>query len=300
MRWVCSVLLFALASAPLVAEEAPSVLPPPTHADVAYGEDARHRLDLWKTEAEGATPLLIFVHGGGWAGGDKRDLPPTLVRELLDAGISVASVNYRYSTIAPLPAPVHDAARAVQFLRARSVEWGLDPERFGGYGISAGGCTVLWLATHRDLADATSPDPVARSSSRLQATVAMSPQVSLEPALLVDWVGEKVLVHPMISRAIGARSLAELMMPSEESRLLLEGFSPIRHLDAGDPPILISHPRIDPLPAASAGSAIHHAVFGTKFTEAATAAGVTCIHRLQDAPDKTPTPERFLIDRLTR
>ncbi len=300
MRWMSAILLFTFAALPLVAEEARAVLPPPTCADVAYGKHARHHLDLWKAETDGATPLLIFIHGGGWAGGDKRDLPSALLRDLLDAGISVASVNYRYSTITPLPAPVHDAARAVQFLRSRSAEWGLDAERFGACGISAGGCTVLWLATHPDLADDQSPDPVARCSSRLQAAVAMSPQVSLEPALLVDWVGEKVLDHPMILRAIGAASRAELMRPSEERRRLLEEFSPIRHLDAGDPPILISHPRVDPLPAASAGSAIHHAVFGMKFAEAATAAGVSCLHRLQDDPDKTPTPERFLIDRLNR
>ena len=74
----------------------------------------------------------------------------------------MASINYRYSTTDILPAPVHDAARAVQFLRSKAAEWQLDPRRFGAYGISAGATTSLWLAYHDDLADAGSADPIAR------------------------------------------------------------------------------------------------------------------------------------------
>lgn len=275
-------------------------LPEPSHLDIAYGQHPRHRIDLWKAKSGSPTPLLVFIHGGGWAGGEKGDLPPALLSAMLMGGVSVASINYRYSTETPLPAPVHDAARAVQFLRSKAGEFGLRQDRFAAYGISAGGTTTLWLATHDDLADPASDDLVARQSSRLQVAVAMSPQPSLEPEVVVSWVGEKVLDHPMIPRAVGAKSREALAALSPEQTLTLREFSAIRHLSAGDPPILISHPRVDPLPAESAGSAIHHAVFGTKFAEAATNAGVKCLHRLQDQPDKTPTPEAFLIEHLTR
>src|SRR3977135_3217576 len=97
--------------------------------------------------------------------------PAELVTVMLAQGISVASINYRYSTIAPLPAPVHDAARAVKFLRGKAGEWRLDAKRFGAYGISAGGCTTLWLACHDDLADPRNIDPIARESTRLQCAV---------------------------------------------------------------------------------------------------------------------------------
>jgi acetyl esterase/lipase len=273
--------------------------PLPTHASVSYGPHERNRIDLWNAKADAPTPLLIFIHGGGWAGGDKADVPVKLLTAMLVQGVSVASINYRYSTIAPLPAPVHDAARAVQFLRSKAGEWKLDAKRFGAYGISAGGCTTLWLACHDDLADARSADPVARESTRLQCAVGMSPQTCLEPDIVVGWVGDQILNHAMIARAVGVKKGEDVRKPKPEWVKLLHEFSPITHVSKDDPPILISNPRVDPLPATSAGSAIHHAMLGMKFQERVKAAGATCILRIeaQPAPD-TPTPEAFLIQYL--
>ena len=273
----------------------------PTHRDIRYGPHERNTLDFWNASADAPTPLVIFIHGGGWAGGEKADVPVTLMNAMLAQGISVASINYRYSTTDPLPAPVHDAARAVQFLRSKSSEWKLDAKRFGAYGISAGGCTTLWLACHDDLADARSDDPVARESSRLQAAVGMSPQTCLEPEIVTGWVGEQVLNHAMIARAVGVKKGESIRNPKPEWTALLHEFSPITHVSKDDPPVLIANPKIDPLPATSAGSAIHHAMFGMKFQEKARAAGMTCILRIEtQADDATPTPEAFLIGQLRR
>ncbi len=285
-------LLTALATA--------ETLPPPTHADVRYGGNERNVLDFWQAEAATPTPLLIFIHGGGWHGGEKTDLPPKLLGEMLKHGISVASLNYRYTSIATLPAPVHDAARAVQFLRGQAAEWKLDATRFGAYGISAGATTSLWLAYHDDLANAKSADAVSRLSTRLQVAVALSPQTCLEPQIITAWVGDKVLDHPMIARAVGAKKLDEMKAPRPEWLALLHEFSPITHVSAGDPPVLISNPRVDPLPATSAGSAIHHAIFGVKLKEKADAAGVVCILRIEEKPGDTPAPEAFLIEQLKK
>ena len=147
---------------------------------------------------------------------DKADAPAKLVAAMRANGVSVASVNYRYSTISPLPAPVHDAARAVQFLRSKAREWRLDARRFAAYGISAGGCTTLWLACHDDLADARSADPVARESTRLQCAVGMSPQTCLEPDIVTGWVGDQILNHPMIARAVGAKKGEDIRKPTPE------------------------------------------------------------------------------------
>ncbi|MGV3664222.1 MAG: alpha/beta hydrolase fold domain-containing protein [Prosthecobacter sp.] len=272
----------------------------PTHRDVGYGPHERHRLDLWHPGEENAAPLVIFIHGGGWAGGDKADVPKDLVSFLLSKDVAVASINYRYTKIAILPGPVHDAARAVQFLRSKAGEWKLDAKRFGAYGISAGGCTTLWLACHTDLADARSRDPVARESSRLQVAVGMSPQTCLEPETVVSWVGGQVLKHAMIARAVGAKKLEEMHKPRAEWNKLLREFSPITHVSKDDPPMLLSYPRVDPLPATSPGSAIHHALFGTKLQDKATAAGGTCILRIEDqaAAASLPTPMAFLANHL--
>lgn len=281
----------------------PPALPKPAFANVPYGEHERHRLDFWQSSdgSTGAAPLLVFIHGGGWAGGDKSDIPAKLLILMLKQGVSVASINYRYTSMAIIPAPLHDAARAVQFLRSKAAEWRLDRARIAAWGISAGGCSALWLACHDDLADAAGRDPVARESSRLCAAVGMSPQVCLEPAIVTEWAGDQVLAHPMIARAVQAPSPEQMKSPRPEWVALLREASPITHVSRDDPPVLISNPKLDPLPAASPGSAIHHAVFGVKLKERCDAAGTECLLVIQDqAKPDTPTPESFLLSLLKR
>lgn len=282
-----------------VAQKAAPALPAPTFANVSYGTHERHVLDFWQAKSGKPTPLLIFIHGGGWRGGEKTDVPAKLLDFMLQHGVSVASINYRFTNMALLPAPVHDAARAVQFLRSKAAEWNLDAQRFGAYGISAGATTSLWLAYHDDLADAKSSDPVARLSTRLRAAVALSPQTCLEPPIMQEWVGDQVLQHAMMARAVGAKKLEELKDPKPEWLELLHEFSPITHVTADDPPVLVSNPRVDPLPATSAGSAIHHAIFGVKLKERCDAAGVRCTLLIQEKADPSvPTPEAFLLQQL--
>jgi arylformamidase len=282
------------------AQDAASSLPAATHANVSYGPDERNVLDFWQVKSDKPTPLLIFIHGGGWAGGAKSDVPAKLLDFMLAKGVSVASVNYRLTPKDTLPAPVHDAAGAVQFLRSKAGEWKLDPQRFGAYGISAGGTTSLWLAYHDDLADPRSTDPIAKLSTRLRVVVGLSPQPCLEPGIVRAWVGDEVLKHPMMARAVGAKKLDELKEPKPEWVKLLREFSPLTHVSKGDPPTLISNPRVDPLPAPSAGSAIHHAVFGVKLKEKCDAASVTCVLRIEEKPNASvPTAEDFLLQHLS-
>ncbi len=84
----------------------------PTQAEVSYGPHPSNVLDFWQAKGEGPRPLLVYIHGGGWIGGDKKQSPARF-QPFLDKGISYAAVNYRLTGIAPLPAPVHDAARAM-------------------------------------------------------------------------------------------------------------------------------------------------------------------------------------------
>lgn len=272
----------------------------PTQVNVTYGPNDRNVLDFWPAKSDTPTPLVIFIHGGGWAGGDKSSVTDKILKPLLDAGISVASVNYRYTPQNILPAPVHDAARAVQFLRSKAVEWNLDPKKFAAYGVSAGGCTTLWLATHDDLAKPNSSDSVEKESSRLQAAVAISGQTSIEPEVAIEWVGPLVMNHGMIRRAVLIRNVDELKSKPQLAKLLKE-FSPVNHLSKDDPPMFLAYPSVGPFPAPDAGSAIHHANFGIKFKEKADAVGAPCILRIEDKADaSTLTAEAFLIETLKK
>src|SRR5690242_1963802 len=96
-------------SGPLLAADDPSGPSEPTYADVSYGPHTRNVLDFWKAEGDGPRPLFVYIHGGGWVGGDKKQ-DPKVLRPYLDKGISYAAINYRLTGEAPLPAPVYDAA----------------------------------------------------------------------------------------------------------------------------------------------------------------------------------------------
>ena len=99
------------------------------------------------------TPLVVFIHGGGFVGGDKSGASAAAIKQCLDAGVSFASINYRFRTEVPINTVLRDSARAIQFLRYKAGEFHLDKSRVAAFGGSAGAGTSLWLAFHDDLAD---------------------------------------------------------------------------------------------------------------------------------------------------
>lgn len=117
-------------------------------SDVAYAPvSAAEVLDVWlPSGAPRPYPLVIFVHGGGWSGGDKRDVGPKVV-PLLQRGFAVASVNYRLSGEAHFPAPGRDVKAAVRYLRAHASVHGIDPDRFAIWGESAGANLATLVGT---------------------------------------------------------------------------------------------------------------------------------------------------------
>src|SRR6266852_1959352 len=154
---------------------------PPDLANVSYGPHERNVLDLWKAKSDRPTPLVIFIHGGGFTQGDKSSVSMALIDACLKQGISVASINYRYSTQAPYPAPMADSARAVQFLRLHAAEWNLNPKAFAATGGSAGAGISLWMGFHDDMAEPGSDDPLKRQSTRLSAMAVTNGQTTYDP-----------------------------------------------------------------------------------------------------------------------
>ena len=273
---------------------------PPGRSDVRYGPHERNVLDFWPAKSDRPAPLVIFYHGGGFRAGDKRDIADKTIQEFLGAGISVAAVNYRYTSTAPLPAAYLDSGRALQFLRANAAEWNLDANRIAAYGASAGAGISMWLGYHDDLADPASPDPVARQSTRLVAVGSIAGQCTYDPHWVRQNIGEAAYRHTVFIWAFGVKKQADLEDPKLQKAY--DEMSPITHLNPGDPPVFQYYTEPDtPVPAdAKVGQGIHHPLFGHRLKAAMDAAGIECrdLHVADMAGDPQIEMARFLVRKL--
>jgi acetyl esterase/lipase len=282
---------------------APTV-PKPSLTEVRYGTHERHILDFWKADSTAPTPLAFIIHGGGWQGGEKERVDRFVdVPALLQAGISVVAINYRFVKMAeaegikpPVKAPLHDAARALQFVRSKAAEWNLDKNRIGAAGGSAGACSSLWLAFHNDLADPKNSDPVARESSRLQCAAVTGAQTTLDPQQMIEWTpNSKYGAH-----AFGLKTFPEFLAAREKILPWIAEYSPYALVTSDDPPIYLTYsappalgqPQKDPT---------HTSNFGLKLQQHCQTLGVPCELQYPNAPDtKHPTPTAFLITTLKK
>jgi acetyl esterase/lipase len=254
----------------------PRVKPPaPTHRDVKYGPHERNVLDFWQAKSDEPAPVLVSIHGGGFLGGDKS-VQPQLLKECLDAGISVAAITYRFSNQAIAPASFQDGARAVQFLRAQAKDWNIDPKRLAATGGSAGAGISLWLGFHDDMADPKSDDPVLRQSTRLSCMAVFDGQTSYDPRFIRKMFPEKdVYKHGALARLfdVDLNKLDDL--PAEKYKLF-EEVSAITHVTKDDPPALLIYSRRLDAEVTNQGVGIHHALFGQVLKEKMDGMKVPC------------------------
>lgn len=287
------------------------VMPRPTEANIAYGPEPRQVLDFWKAPSAQPTPLLFFIHGGGWQGGDKERIARVArLEKFLDAGISVVSINYRFVPQAhaagiqpPVKWPLHDAARALQFVRSKAADWNLDKERMAASGGSAGACSSLWLAFHDDLADPKSSDPVARESTRLWCAGVLGAQTTLDPQEMKEWTpNSRYGSHAFgIYKKVNGRDTHDIeACLAQRERLLpwIAEYSPYALVTADDPPIYLSY-AAPPALGQEQKDPTHTANFGVKLQEKLRGVGVECELVYPGAPEvKHPEAHDFIIEKL--
>ena len=217
----------------------------PTYKNISYGPHQDMTLNFWEFESASPVPLLVHIHGGGWIGGKKNE---TISPNELKKGYSFASIDYRLAGTELLPAAVHDAARAIQFLRTKAKEWNFNPARIAVIGGSAGAASSLWLTYHDDMADPKSDDPVLRQSSRVCGAVAMGGQTTLDPFLLEKKIGPACIQHGMIWKTVGAKSIEDLMENWRQYKDLSLQCSPMTHVSKDDPPGFLNYGKPAPIP----------------------------------------------------
>ena len=276
----------------------------PTAADVRYGPHERNVMDFYQTKSDKPTPLLFFIHGGGWTAGDKNGVG---VKAYLDAGISVVSINYRYvwqsqDVSPPVKAPLHDAARALQLVRSKAQEWNIDKQRIGASGGSAGACSSLWLAFHDDLADPKSDDPVARESTRLWCAAVTGAQTTLDPKQMREWTpNSKYGGHAFKFTGDPAKKISQFdeFFAKRDSILpWIAEYSPYALVTKDDPPIYLIYGG-PPALGKDEKDPTHTANFGVKLQEHCRETGVPCELVYPGAPDvKHVSIDKYLIEKL--
>ncbi len=174
-------------------------------------------------------PAVVYLHGGGWRNGERSaGLYPWIGPVLAAHGFAVANVSYRLSGRAPFPAQLHDVKAAVRWLRANATTYGIDPDRIGVLGDSAGGHLALLLAiTGGELeGDCGS----AGGSSAVQAAIARCAPTDFA-TMPMD--GEVDYLTPLFGG------------PRETTAELRRVASPLTHVHAGVPPMLLVHGTLD-------------------------------------------------------
>lgn len=203
------------------------------HWDVAYVTDGheRQRLDLYVPETGENLPLIIWIHGGAWRGGDKTHYTPMAY---LTAGYAGASLNYRLSQHAHFPAQIEDVKAAVRWLRAHAKTYRLDPNRFAAWGSSAGGHLAAMLGTTGDVAEFEVGENL-KVSSQVQAVVdyfGPTDFLQMDAHSLPDGLVHDAPDSPE-SQLVGG--------PIQAHKARVAKANPITYVSGDDPPFLIIH-----------------------------------------------------------
>ena len=268
---------------------------------LSYGDSDQQKIDLWVADTDEPAPLVIFIHGGGFRNGSRKQANPRVAQAFLRQGISFASIDYRLTDKGPYPMQMNDAARALQWLRHNAEKYNIDKTRVAAYGGSAGACISMWLAFHDDMADPGSDDPVARESTRLTVAGSQNGQPTLDPRTFYKWFEVKTLrpsaaLYPLFN----ITSYADTDKP--EVRKLVEDASPITHLDKNDVPVYLVYRGADTKVTETTqdGVWVHHPRLGIKLKEQMDKLGIECHVQYPNGPriENYRSLTDFLIKKL--
>jgi acetyl esterase/lipase len=193
-------------------------------------------LDLYMPVNVEKPPLIVYIHGGAWRFGSRDSVSPI---DLVDNGYAIASVSFRLTPVAPLPAQVHDIKGAIRFLRTNASTYGYDADRIGITGVSSG----AHLATLVGLTNGSEPH---------EGEVGGNLNVSSDIQAVVSYFGASNLTSILgqstpLGLNVREPALELLLGGSVEDTVDLARFgSPVFQADAADPPLLLLHGDQDP------------------------------------------------------
>ena len=210
--------------------------------DQHYGSHERQIYDLWLPKSSKKTPLVIYIHGGGFVMGSKDEIRSNhIIKKYLRAGVAFAAINYRFLKHAALQNIMReDIAGFVQYMRFHSKKFNINKKLILSHGFSAGGSSSLWLGTHQDIADPHHHDLKKRESSRVLAIGHLSAQVSYD---FIDWF--KYFGRAQTERFVGEQIWSRYHLNSledlytDEGKAIRKDLDNYENMDANDAPMIL-------------------------------------------------------------
>jgi para-nitrobenzyl esterase len=275
---------------------------------ISYGPYEENLFDIYLPASDEPTPLLIYIHGGGFTGGsrDTTDSEEFVVPYLAE-GVAFATIDYRL-LVSPDPDGVikslEDSTRCLQFIRYHAEQLNIDPDNIILMGGSAGAGTSLWIGFNDDMVDPYAEDPVLRHSTRVTAVIAIATQATYDIGKWTSVVFEDYNLDLLeLADLLGlAQRLLDFYgitdVETFESQEILEYRARVDMLglmDAEDPPFFVQN---DLEPAVGPGSAplsvnlaFHHANHALVLAEQADEIGLENIAWMKGLMVEDPSGE---------
>lgn len=257
LAFISSALAEDLAAPRQKLEKQIAALPVIAHFDQPYAgsENPKQQLDLFlpkERKSEKPLPVIVFIHGGAWKRGDRAHVASRVLDPVNGGHYAAVTVSYRLCDEAKWPAQIHDCKAAIRWVRGRAAEFGLDPERIGVWGSSAGGHLVSLLGTSAGVMELEGDlGRFTHLSSRVCCVVNQwGPQDLTVPLMSQD--GKPVVEDPAVTDLLGG--------PVTQKRAAAVAASPVTYATPDDPPFLTLHGTADQRVAFQHGERIHAAL----------------------------------------
>ncbi len=269
-----------------------------TFSNEKYGPHERNTFDIWLANSEQPTPLVIYIHGGGFIGGDKSKYYSSedLVH-FLEAGVSVAVINYRFMNEPPygILTSMKDSKRCLQYLRYHARKYNIDKNRIACSGGSAGAGTTLWLAFSDDMAEPDNSDPVLRESTKLTCAGAFATQSTYDICQWNNIIGlppdDSPKTQLAIAHAFGFKNAAMLQTP--EALKVRKELDFISKMNRNAPPFYVYNKQPGGIPT-NKDELNHHPNHAKALKEKADAVGAEAIVYAPEIGIAHPSGKKFL------
>lgn len=241
-----------------------------TDLDYAGNDHSRQKLDLIlpgsravhrDDEDAPPLPLIVWIHGGAWKGGDKKSGHGWLSAYVKTGQFAGASIGYRLSGEAIWPAQIHDCKAAIRWLRGHAEEYSLDPDRIAVWGSSAGGHLAAMLG-------------VSNGIEQLEGTVGLHLDRRSDVQCVIDFFGPTDFLRmndfPGAMDHDAANSPESLLVGGaiQDHKAAVAAANPITYVDAADVPMLLVHGTHDRLVPLNQSELLHAALQAVKVNSA--------------------------------